>query len=421
MNILAEERAKLLGSFLLFTQVFYKLRTGRDFEISEPIGRESHHITIAKELTKTFNLETKTLMINVPPGHGKSELLIHFVAWAFAHYPDCQFIYISYSHELAAAHTLTIKQIMELPQYKAMFGIEISKDSSARDNFKTTKGGAVKAFGSSGSITGMNAGLPNCDRFSGCVIMDDMHKPDEVHSDTMRDAVIRNYNQTIKPRPRGPNVPLIFIGQRLHEGDLPQFLIDRKDGFTWKRIILKAIDDAGNILYPKVNPLEMLTREKEFNPYVYSAQYQQDPQPEGGGIFKRDKFLLLDEEPEILSTFCTVDTAETSKAVNDATVFSFWGLHKILIRKVDTGLFGLLWINCIEGRFEPSDLENEFMNFYANSMRHKVKPQMVAIEKKSTGVTLLSVLKKCPGLNVIGIERTKASGNKTARYVEMQP
>ena len=215
-------RAKTLGSLLYFTRVFYRERTGRDFVISEPPGRESHHITICRELTNVMHGRTSRLLINVPPGHGKSELCIHFVAWAFAHYGDCQFIYVSYSHDLAAKHTAAIKSIIQLPLFKQLYDREISNDSRARDNFKLVSGGAVRAVGSSGTITGTDAGLPAVNRFSGCLIMDDMHKPDEAHSDSMREGVVTNYNETIKYRARSSTVPFIFIGQRLHEVDLPQ-------------------------------------------------------------------------------------------------------------------------------------------------------------------------------------------------------
>ena len=46
---------------------------------------------------------------------------------------------------------------------------------------------------------------------------------------------------------------------------------------------------------------------------------------------------------------------------------------------------------------------------------------MIAIEKKSTGTTLLSILKKRQGLNLIDIERTAASGCKTDRFLTIQP
>ena len=49
-------------------------------------------------------------------------------------------------------------------------------------------------------------------------------------------------------------------------------------------------------------------------------------------------------------------------------------------------------------------------------------PPMVAfIEKKSTGVTLISVLKSMRGLKVREIERTRKSGSKAQRFIDIQP
>lgn len=415
---LDHERAKLLGSLLLFTKLFYKLRTGREFEISQPIGRESHHLTIFRELKLTFELKQLNLGINVAPGSGKSEMLIHFVAWAMAHYPDSNFLYISYSVEIATKHTHTIRQIMEMPHYKELFGVSIKSESAAKDNFMTHQGGSVKAFGSMGSITGQDAGLPNLDRFSGALIMDDMHKPSEVHSDTMRNGVITNYKQTIKPRRRGINVPFIFIGQVLHQHGLSAYLFSGEDGNEWKQVVLPSLDENLNALYPKVHPKEFLLREKEHNPYVFASQYQQKALPAGGGIFKEEWFTFLDLEPEVLVTFITVDSAETSKTYNDATVFSFWGIYKIYNYGIETELYGLVWLDCIEIWVEPKDLQSEFLNFYAGCMRHTVKPKIVCIEKKSTGVTLLSVLGGMQGLQLMDLPRLK---NKTERFLEVQP
>lgn len=63
-------RYELEGSLLEFTKVFFKLRTGRLFELSYPPGRESHYITIIKELVKVARGETTRLIINVPPRYG---------------------------------------------------------------------------------------------------------------------------------------------------------------------------------------------------------------------------------------------------------------------------------------------------------------------------------------------------------------
>lgn len=411
----------LQSSFFLFIRTFYPLLTGRPLIISQPMGRESHIITISRELVKCANLVSLKQIINVPPGHGKSTLLSFWIAWCLARYPDSRFLYISYAQTLAASHTDTVRRILMLREFRELFGVNLRADSKAKDYFQTTAGGAVGAFGSSGAITGRDAGLPGLDRFSGALILDDPHKPDEVFSDTMREKVIQNYRDTIQQRARGINVPFILIGQRLHEADLCDFLLRGEDGHTWDRTILKSIDEAGNALYPEAFPLTMLRIRQERDIYVFSSQHQQEPQPAGGAVFKKEWFIMLDREPEILMTFITADTAETNKSYNDATVFSFWGLYEVETMGRKTGQYALHWLGTWEIRIEPKDLETEFLSFYAECMLHPVKPLIALIEKKSTGVTLVSTLQNLRGLDVREVKRTKASGSKTARYLEMQP
>lgn len=407
---------QLWGSFLLFVQTFFPLVTGREFLISQPIGRESHFITIARALTRAARLECPRLLINVAPGSGKSVLLSMWVAWTMAKYPDSEYIYVSYSHELAAKHTEFIRRILQNSHYRALFGIEVRGDSKAKDFFQTTQGGAVKAFGSAGSITGNNAGGISTERFTGGLILDDMLKPDEAHSDSIREKILRNYQETILQRPRSPKVPIISIGQRLHEDDISAFMLSGKDERQWETVILKSIDEAGNCMYPEVHPLEMLLSKKEKSPYVFSSQFQQEPVPSGGALFKESDFILLDIEPEILVTFITADTAETSKTYNDASAFVFWGLYKL-----DAGQLALHCLDAVELHVEPKDLESEFRSFYGDCMLHPVKPLVAAIEKKSTGVTLCSILQDMRGLEIREVKRTKSSGSKTERFLEMQP
>ena len=413
-------RAELLGSLLLFTRYFYQKLNNRPFVMSRPDGRESHYITIARELTNLFYLRTKNLIINVPPGHGKSTMLCYFIAWAMAHYSDSQFLYISYSVSLATKHTATVRSIMMLPDYFSAFGVKIKSDSRAKDIFQTTANGQVAAFGGGGPVTGQDGGLPNLDRFSGGVFIDDIHKSKEVHSDTVRESDLMNYRETIKNRTRGPNVPICYIGQRLHEDDLPQFLIDGKDGLEWKKVILEGEDAAGNVLAPNLRDKYFYQKERELSPYVYWSQYQQNPIPAGGSLFNPDKFAMLQSDPEFLMTFITADTAETEKSYNDATAFSHWGLYYIEQVGLPTPLIGLHWIDCLETRVEPKDLEDTFMGFWQDCMRCEVSPMIAAIEAKSSGVTLLSLLQKIRGLRIMRIERNRQSGSKIDRFIACQ-
>ena len=417
------QASELRGSLLTFTRFFYSHLTGRDFIVSCPLGRESHHITVSKAFTGLFREQKPAhgLIINLPPGYGKSVMTSMWIAWCYAQYSDCNFLYISYTHELAAAHTSFIKQIMTSRLYKYLFDVEISSDTRAKDHFMTTGGGVTAAFGSSGPITGRNAGAPGQLRFSGCVVIDDAHKPNEVHSDSIRQNVIRNYNETILQRPRDTNVPIVFIGQRLHEDDLAAYLMSGKDVRQWDKVILKGIDDAGNALYPEVQPLTYLRDLQEKQPFVFSSQIQQEPIPSGGSLFKPEWFVSLDFTPEIIATFITADTAETNKDYNDATVFGFFGLYEIETFGRKTGEYALHWLDCQEIRIEPKDLKDAFLDFWADCMRFKKPPLLAAIERKSTGTTLVSVLQDIRGIQIRNIERTRASGSKTQRYLEIQP
>lgn len=347
-----------------------------------------------------------------------TELLINFTSWAMARHPDSNFIYVSYSHSLSRKQTATIKQIIDLPMYRYLFGVNIRDDVSAKDNFETTHGGSVYAAGAGGSITGRGAGINGSRGFGGCIIIDDILKPDEACSDTVREGINNWFYNTLQSRVNSPATPIIFIGQRLHEDDLASKLIETGE---WESVIIPALDVAGNPLHPLMHSLSMLKKMQDTMPYEFAAQYQQNPQPAGGGIYKKEWFVLHENEPNILATFITCDTAETDKDYNDATVFSFWGLYRVQHGDILTDITALHCIDCVEIRIEPRELESEFLAFYAACMRYKIKPNIIGIEKKSTGVTLSSLISKYQGLQVINIERTKLSGSKTARFLEAQP
>ena len=160
---------------------------------------------------------------------------------------------------------------------------------------------------------------------------------------------------------------------------------------------------------------------KEKSPYVYWSQYQQEPTPAGGALFRPEWFLELAKEPKILKTFICSDTAETALTHNDPCAFSFFGIYEIEAFGKPTGQLGLHWIDCLEDWIDAKDLEDRFIEFWQECSRHKVPPLLAAIEKKSTGVTLCRTLEGMQGLKIKEIERTAASKSKGTRYIEMQP
>ena len=131
-----ELRSELKGSFIKFIQFFFLSLSGRHFIISNPNGRDSHHITIARAFTEEFRIQKPGLglIVNVPPGYGKSVMTSMWVAWCCAHYPDCNFLYISYSHVLAAAHSSFIIAFLLL-LHRAAVALVYGDNGALRKNY----------------------------------------------------------------------------------------------------------------------------------------------------------------------------------------------------------------------------------------------------------------------------------------------
>lgn len=429
-----------LRDFLTFTKYFYKLRTGREYSISVPICREAHQLTLANQVPRIISHDINRLMINIAPRYGKTEWAIHIIAYCIAFYPGSNYLYISYSADIAVKQTKTIRSIIGLPQFEQIFGVCLDSSSKASDDWMTNTGCRVVGAGAGGPITGNGAGIRFSDDFGGLAILDDMHKPIEVIHEKSRIEMKTWYTDTFITRLNNPlKTPIVFIGQVLHEDDIPMNL--RKvgtenegehpiDNEPWENIILEGLDGAGNALDPAMHTAAKHVEMRERQPYKWWAQYQQQPQPAGGSLFKSEWFKFYDETPNIISTFITVDTAETSKNWNDATVFSFWGLYKVNQGGLQTDIYALHWLDCWEVRVEPKDLQTKFEQFYFHCSMFHVKPGVVGIEKKSTGATLLSVLQGFQGIRVVDTIEYRMDPNlkevlkrckKVDRFLQCQP
>lgn len=336
-----------------------------------------------------------------------------------ARYPDSNFIYTSFAQSVATDQTSTIRQILEMPEYQKIFGMKLDPTTAAKHHFKTTAGGTIYAAGSGGPITSRGAGIAGQKRrFGGCGIIDDIHKPNDIHSDVVRESDIKWFDATFASRLNEPEfTPIIAIGQRLHEADFFEEICKKRH---WKGLELAAIDAAGNALNPAKHSLSSLKLMQERYPYEFAAQYQQNPQPAGGGIFKPEWFPTYTYEQPISMTFITIDTAETDKTYNDATVFSFWGLHKVQQFGRDSAMWGLHWLDCLETFIEPKDLEYTFVQFATECFAHKVPPSVIGIEAKSTGVTLASVLRTYQGIRTIEFKPDRSTGSVVSRFLDIQ-
>lgn len=277
--------------------------------------RARHHKLVCDALMRVFRGECKRLIINIPPRYSKTELaVINFIAWCLGKVPDCEFIHVSYSAQLAVNNSTQIRSMAQHEAYREIFP-EVELASEAGHHWKTSQGGVMYATGTGGTITGFGAGKHR-DGFGGAIIIDDPHKADEAKSDVIRKGVTDWFQNTLESRKNSPDTPIIVIMQRLHESDLAGWLLgDRgKDmngppvpggnGEVWEHLCLSAWNDDGTPLWPQKHSAEDLRRMEKANPYVFAGQYRQRPAPPEGGIIKPDMMPIVDAIPAGVVEWC---------------------------------------------------------------------------------------------------------------------
>lgn len=232
------------------------------------------------------------------------------MAWAIARNPESKFIHLSYSDDLVNDNSSRIKEIVESEQFQAFWGVKLKSDTKAKKKWYTESGGGVYATASGGAITGFGAGNTSSKGFSGAVVIDDPLKPDDADSETLRSRINKRLNSTIKSRLNSRDTPIIIIMQRVHDDDMSGFVLGGGTGEEWEHLKIPARKD-GKALWPhKHNEAELEIMEKA-DRYVFSGQYMQDPIPDEGIYFTKDKFNWYDNLPAHLNYYGASDYAVT--------------------------------------------------------------------------------------------------------------
>lgn len=134
--------------------------------------------------------------------------------------------------------------------------------------------------------------------------------------------------------------------------------------------------------------------------YTFSSQYQQNPSPLGGGMFKDEYWKYYDALPldiDLLRIYA--DTAQKTKEHNDFSVFQLWG------RSRSSGIY---LIDQFRGKWEAPELEDKLIEFWNKHKPNQFKAvgaQCIKIEDKSSGSSLIQSIKKDYMIPVEPIQR----------------
>lgn len=418
------ERKDLLGSHLAFTRKFFLEKEGQPFSVAP------FHPVMCSTLDQVFTGQIKRLIINIPPGYGKTELaVINFIARGFAINPRARFIHASYAEPLALDNSTKVKDVIGLPGYQVHWPVQMRPDINAKGLWRTTAGGHLRAAAAGQPITGFRAGILAEPGFTGALIIDDPLKPDDATSDTMRKFINARWENTFKSRLAHEDVPVIVIMQRLHVDDFVAHLLE-KSGEHWHLLKLPVLIDgkkdapAGKVtLIPHGLPNGPLWEQKhsldqievlKLSAHVYSGQYAQEPTVEGGNLFKPGLLSRYEVLPNLIWRAIYVDTAQKTKERNDYTVFEHWG----------AGVDGRAYlIELIRDRFEAPELEKTAKALWLRcrgqewpSDRYGHLRKMV-IEDKVSGTGLIQSLSRA-AIPVVALQRDK---DKYTRALDVVP
>lgn len=235
-----------------FTRYFFKKVYGSKFIVAP------HHLLICRTLMRVMKGEIKRLVINIPPRYSKTELaIIMFMAYSFALNRMCKFLHVSYSDSLALKNSRLVRDIITSNWYRRLWSRQIRVDSRSVKQWNIVNGGGVYATAAKGQITGFGAGrmiekrdvkfgADQMMNFHGALLIDDPIKPEDIHSDVIRDGRNEWINDTIASRLDHRDTPIILVMQRLHEDDTSGFLLNGGTGEMWHHLCVPVFIYGGN-------------------------------------------------------------------------------------------------------------------------------------------------------------------------------
>lgn len=314
-----EQRAVLKiiceNSLKAFIKVMHYYNTGSHFEFMP------FHNQVIEALEQRAKYKTtKNLLLNLPVGFGKSQIVEYFIAWTFARNKNICYLYLSNGKDLIMKLSTEIKELINGDIFQSLWPYALKKDRNSKSNWSID--GSVGRAGltagtTGGAVTGLDAGNPAVRGYCGAMIIDDPMKAGDEIYETKRDLVAEYYQRKLTTRLRRSDVPIILIMQRLHEEDLTGWIKKEgkyAEGLTeeeinswkqdWDLISIKALENEKSVWENKVST-RMLLKERDESPWVFYPQRQQEPNSNYNTQFKG---LNFEEKTELIyNGFAFVD------------------------------------------------------------------------------------------------------------------
>lgn len=443
-------------SFLNFTRLWFELLQGEKLLVNW------HHRYMAEKVDKLIRGEmaANSLLINIPPGGTKTEFFsIHLPAYTnvltqIRVLDRFRNLNLSFSDSLVKGNSRRTRDIIGSKEYQELWQCTFGVNQAEEWEMVNAKGkvvGTTVSRATGGQITGKRGGYFGS-KFSGMICFDDPDKPEDMFSQTKREAMHRRLTNTIRSR-RGDKskehpTPFVSIQQRLHVDDTTGFFLQGKMGVDYDLLKIPALvsedfieqlpepyktlcwdcvkdTDSREVAgtrywsyWPEMEHVDQLIDLWDKDPYTFESQYMQAPTKLSGGLLDTAWFGRYEMLPHLTSRYVYVDT-NSGKITdrNDYTVFALCG----------TGKDGKLYVIDIErGKWTPSELQAKAEELWVKWKpfdHHYPAPLIkMVIEDKQAGQGLITDLKKnSPSGIVVEPKQRGTDQNKVIRHHNCQP
>lgn len=370
----------------------------------------------------------QNLIINIPPGTGKSRFVSVFApAWMWLHCPSWRVIFVSGNPRVSLRDADYNRTLIESEWYRELFQPDwtLAQDQNAKSLYRNTAGGFRMAISVGSRVIGDRADA---------LFIDDPNDSAEVGSEAYRDAVNGWWDQGAGNRVNDLRHSVrILIMQRLHEKDLTGHILSNDAG-GWHHLVIpqeyrpevasiSAIGwkdprtESGALLFPSRFPESILQGERlRLGPSGYAGQHQQTPSPIGGSRFKKSYFRYWKDEGNFYRLigggderiidktdtwrFATLDPAGVDGHQNTHACYSVLYVVEV------TPQADMLILEELRAQIEIPQLANA-----AIDICRRFNTSFLAVEQNGLGLGVVQTI-AMSGIAVTGVNATR---NKEAR------
>ncbi len=395
------------------------------------------------------------LLANVPPGFMKSLTLnVFWPAWEWGPMglSHLRYMAFSYAAYLTERDNERFRDLVRSFEYRELWSHVFTLTGDGKVRVTNDKMGFKFATSIGGVGTGERA-----DR----VLLDDPHHVHQAESDTIRDNTVRWFEESMSNRLNSlRDSAIVVIMQRVHEQDVSGAIMTGHASEYCHLIIPMEYEEDrhfshlpgyadprtrdGELAWPERFGAEELANFKKRS-YLWSGQYQQNPVPRGGGLFKQDWWQVhqvVPKEktlpngrtvftgykfvPEVMPLFvlASLDTAFSEKEENDFSALTVWVVHDNFQTKQRNILLADAWqkrLPHLHGEVVERDPGESDASYRRRSMAKWGLVEWVADTCKRRGVHRLIIENKNRGPDVVReIKRLYADQDWSVQAIDIR-